>query len=63
MNITITFGSWLLPLTITCAAFFAAWAVTEPHARGMMGGLDGIIFGALSLIVSLIAWLIWAVLT
>jgi len=56
-------GWWVLPLAISCAAFFASWAATELNQRGMMAGLDGLLFGRLALIVSLIAWLIWAVLT
>lgn len=56
-------GWWLLPMAITCAAFIASWAATEPNQRGMMAGLDGLFFGGLALIVSLIAWLVWAVLT
>ena len=60
---TITIGWWALPFVLTCAAFLDAYMAEDKNQRGMMAGLDGIIFGALALIVSLIAWLIWAVLT
>jgi UDP-N-acetylmuramyl pentapeptide phosphotransferase/UDP-N-acetylglucosamine-1-phosphate transferase len=56
------FEWWVLPSVITFIAFFAAWALTEPNQSGMMAGFDGLLFGGLALIVSLIAWLIWAVL-
>jgi UDP-N-acetylmuramyl pentapeptide phosphotransferase/UDP-N-acetylglucosamine-1-phosphate transferase len=59
----INLGWWLLPLVITGIAFFAAWDMTPKNQTGMMAGLDGLVLGAFALIVSLMAWLIWAVLT
>lgn len=63
MNITISLGWWLLPLSVTCLAFFFASYWTEPNQRGLGASLDALVFNALALIISLIAWLIWAVLT
>jgi len=68
MTITLTFGWWLLPLAVTIAAFgWHSWATKENRRTGgyedigmAMGQL--ITFSA-ALVVSLIAWLIWALLT
>lgn len=65
MTLTIEWGWWLAPLAVTILAFGRAYWVD----RGNSGG--GYSFGAIAsafvygaaLIVSLIAWLAWAVLT
>lgn len=60
---TITLGWWAVPLAITTIAFLASFMADAGGRGGYLSGLDTLIFNALALIVSLIAWLIWAVLT
>lgn len=65
---TITLGWWLLPLTITLGSI--GWVLARIHWKdkpGVYGGLGGVADGIIdlltvagALIVSLIAWLIWA---
>ncbi len=64
LTFTISAGWWLLPLAVTIAAFGCAAVVARPSSSPGYG--DGIIaFMAyeLALIVSLVAWVIWAVLS
>jgi hypothetical protein len=67
MNITVTFGWWLLPVVVTLASI--AWALplrADEQPTGSM--FDGFrFFGPvfrllLALVLSLIVWLIWALL-
>jgi hypothetical protein len=65
MSFALTLGSWIVPLLVTIAA--AAWAVwvtkdNEPGAYGAGAILD-LFAWAGALILSLIAWLIWAIVT
>lgn len=74
MNITISFGWWAVPATVTLAAFMAATFLASRGGErysgtdyfGMGALFDAIVWlfwiGAAA-IVSLIAWLVWAVLT
>lgn len=66
MSATITFGWWLVPAAITAAAY--VWASMKEdrrpvHDYGRIGqsAANAIIHGV-ALVVSLIAWLVWAVL-
>lgn len=68
MEITVSLGWWLVPLAVTIIAFgaYITWEVrTVPsYGYGRIGdGIASAILMAAALIVSLIAWLIWAVLT
>ena len=56
---TVTIGYWIIPLIVTVAAFFLA-QLNDPRDQF---GISGAINVVLALVVSLIAWLIWAVLT
>lgn len=62
---TFTVGSWILPLAITFAAFATGYALT-PTAKPSSyfpdfgAAVIGAICMMLSVIVSLAAWLIWA---
>ena len=56
---TITIGYWIIPLVVTAAAFIIA-SRNDPRDTYGVGGAVNV---ALALIVSLVAWLIWAVLT
>lgn len=64
MTIRIVADWWLLPLFVTVVAFgWAAWADRDnsPGDYGAGAILSLVIYGAAT-IVSLLAWLIWAVL-
>lgn len=67
MTFSIFIGWWILPLTITIAAFsWSTWQQDRSPAYdyGRIGqGIGNAVLHGLALIVSLIAWLIWAVLT
>jgi len=62
---TITLGSWILPLAVTFLAFAASYALT-PAAKpsGYFPDFGPAIIGALlmllAVVVSLSAWLLWA---
>jgi hypothetical protein len=64
---TITVGWWVLPLAVTLGAFIAWWrweaGQPAPSGYGAIGaGLASLIMGAGVVIVSLVAWLVWALL-
>lgn len=67
MSVTLYLGWWLAPLAVTVAAFVAAKFYTRdnPYSGGYANAgaaaIDLIVFG-LALIVSLVAWLVWALL-
>lgn len=66
MSVTVALGWWLLPLALTVLSL--AWAIPmradELPTGSMFDGLGYVIGGALrvsaAIILSLIAWLIWA---
>lgn len=68
MNITIGFGWWLAPMFVTGAAL--GWYLAR-RPRQDAGGYYGsagtalarLIYFTPALVISLVAWLIWAVLT
>jgi|GEM_PF-1821831 len=65
MELTVTFGWWLLPLAVTLLSFgfsLVRVGTSEPYGDyGMIGQALAFAFMmALSLIASLVAWLIWA---
>lgn len=68
MTVTLTFGWWLAPFAVTCIFFLWAWFVTPPakqsygYGQAAGGFIDAVMYG-IALIASLIAWLIWALLT
>jgi len=68
MTLTISFGWWLVPLTVTVVAFVAAYicGASKGPPRGYGDIANGIVnlfvYGAVT-VVSLVAWLGWAVLT
>lgn len=62
---TLTIGWWAIPLTITILAFGFALIKTGkssgPHCADSIGdAISFCIFNGAALIISLIAWLIWA---
>lgn len=66
MTFTIAYGWWIAPLAITVAAWGWCWSTSRPVGSGL--GAVGASFGeglrmASALIVTLVAWLIWALLT
>ena len=62
MNVTITFGWWLIPLAGTIAAYTWAAMKSEP-GHGDYSISSGIFFYPLATIAALASWLIWALLT
>ncbi len=60
---TIELGWWLAPLVITLAAFGWATFMSRPSSSPSYGdAVVGMFFFGAASIVSLIAWLVWAVL-
>lgn len=61
---TVTVGAWIIPLFITIGSFVLA-GTSVPKRSGdydFGSGLVGLIYLAGAAIVSLISWLIWALL-
>ena len=66
-SFTITFGWWLLPLVITVASMAWAIPVRDDERRSgsyfpALDGLESAFRTGVATIVSLIAWLVWALL-
>lgn len=66
MSVTIEWGWWLLPFTITVTTFIAATAMNRNAGGGAWsGGLDAIgsliCYLTLCGVPSLIAWLLWSI--
>lgn len=61
---TIHIGWWIIPLLITVSAFIAAIIPVgnEGGYSGIGSGMVGCFFLALAAVVSLVAWLVWALL-
>lgn len=64
MSVTLTFGWWLLPLVITVLAISFALFLSQRKGGqdDLAGGIVSLIFFCFATIISLLAWLIWAVL-
>jgi hypothetical protein len=67
MNIAIHLGWWAAPLVVTLMAFgLAAWSSRDDGYRGdyaaVGAGVVGLMMYGAATIVSLLAWLAWAVL-
>lgn len=67
MTVTLSVGWWLLPLGITIGAFgaYAVWEARQPPPTGWgdaAGGIVSLLAVGVAAIVSLVAWLIWALL-
>jgi hypothetical protein len=65
MNITIAFGWWLIPAVITRYAFwrsFRYWIKRGPIRGDYDFGVDVLLAHGAALIVTLLVWLIYAVL-
>lgn len=65
---TIDLGAWAIPLAVTIAAFaWMAWPRSYPDQGGMFGGVGEAIALtyrlALFTIITLSAWLVWALWT
>ena len=62
---TITIGAWVIPLAITIAAL--GWTTVSAFKRDGgtygVGHLLSLAAAGVAIIVSLVAWLVWAVLT
>jgi len=66
MEITITFGAWLIPAAVTAAVVVAAglveWNDRKTPAKPV-GALMSLLMWGAAAIVSLVFWLIWALLS
>lgn len=68
MTLTIGFGWWLVPTAVTIIAFvYAGFMCRDEGYHGDYAAIGNamvglVVYGA-AIIVSLLAWLIWAVLT
>lgn len=63
MTYTIDLGWWLAPLAVTVLAFGWASFMHRPSPNPSYGdGVVGVFFFGAALIVSLVAWLVWAAL-
>ena len=60
MNITIQFGYWLLPAFATLAAFGLPWWAQRNESPSYGADIGGVVLLLLSTIVSLCAWMVWA---
>lgn len=66
VNVTITLGTWLFPFFFTLAALGYAWykdSKTSPSYGGyaaLGNSIVGLIYWVPAIILSLVAWLIWA---
>jgi hypothetical protein len=59
MDITITFGAWMIPAIITIIAF--GWAFTvEGKSSGIGAGIQTLICLAPASLISMFAWMIYA---
>lgn len=67
MNVTISLGSWLIPTAFMIIAFGVAYAKHDRRVASDYGAAGLALWNAgiygLALIASLIAWLVWALLT
>ena len=65
MTVTIGLGWWLAPLTVTFESFALAWWFSRPsNGNGdIVGAMVAVIFFSWAVILALVAWLIWSVLT
>lgn len=68
MTLSVTLGWWLAPSLVTAASFAAAWwkCVRAPDSGGgyfPMGAMMAVFLFPLAAIASLVAWLIWALVT
>ena len=63
MTITITYGYWMIPLVITIFAFAAHLRVCWNEEPGYGGAIVGMFTFMTATVVSLFAWLVWAILT
>ena len=61
---TLTIGAWIVPAFITLAAF--TLAIKKAPSKGgdydFASGFIALLFVAIAAVVSLIAWLVWALL-
>jgi len=63
MDLTIMLGWWIAPALVTLLAFIIAGNNLPVYSRGYGDGIAGVFILGVAIIVSLIAWLVWAVLT
>lgn len=63
MTMTVSFGWWLLPAAVTIASYLWAWLSNRGSRPSFGDDVIALILYGAATIASLVAWLIWAVLT
>ena len=63
MTVVVSFGWWLLPAAVTIASYLLAWLANRGSRPSLGDAFVALIYYGAATIASLIAWLIWAVLT
>lgn len=62
MEVTITIGWWIIPLLLTAVAIVWAFVAGSDNGGGFMSGI-GVFFTLVpALIISLVAWIVYAIL-
>ena len=60
MDITITFGSWMIPVVITIVSCGYALFHND-GSSGYMSGVGNIIMMVPALFISMLAWMLWGI--
>ena len=63
MTVTISFGWWLLPAAVTGGSYLWAWLARKISRPSFADDIIALLYYGSATIASLVAWLIWAVLT
>lgn len=59
---TIEIGSWVIPLVLSAVFWLLAMSTWRGESNGLGGSIVGVFLGGVAVILSLIVWLIWALL-
>lgn len=62
MTITLTLGTWMVPLIITLLSIICVALVSYFNSDDW-GVFDSIIFAALGIIATITAWVVWLIMT
>lgn len=61
--ITLSFGSWLIPTIITIGAYVWAIWIYDDGTSGYLSGIGNMFMLIPASIISMLAWMIWGILT
>ena len=59
MELTITFGAWVIPAVITLISI--VWAMWPDYGDGMLAGIGNVILLVPALFVSMLSWIVYAI--